>query len=445
MELREFKKWIIDNGFENNELFQEALVCYCNRANRAAYMLSYLAFIEYLKERILDYKGIPIKFEEKWRNRKTKDNSEKVKEEIEKEWKKNLKNLNDEDNWDSTLKDIINERDYNIFCYDEKIRREFEVKKNHRNTCAHNKERKITNSTVEDLWDFIAYVKPLSVINGVSKYIIEWIDKIIRYGNKEEYIRSAEDIFIFYKELVGEEKKKVFYEVCEQINLYELVDSNIFLIELFELIFDNRQAEENKWVDESDKYALFMKVNVNNYSGDLDKSDIYDLLEKNDSKWYTFSNHYSTRIVKNGSDYELMKKFLIEVYNGENHYDNWINMVLVYENWERIVLEQEFKDIIQKDEHIKTILDDIKKLYLYDNGYRKNNSTDTFDYSKFITDDKIVRKIILILMYTKDNIIDKNDNDIQDLIKRCKLIKQSERYEYMCDSFKRYPDVYKWL
>lgn len=60
MELREFKKWIIDNGFENNELFQEALVCYCNRANRAAYMLSYLAFIEYLKERILDYKGIPI-------------------------------------------------------------------------------------------------------------------------------------------------------------------------------------------------------------------------------------------------------------------------------------------------------------------------------------------------------------------------------------------------
>ena len=48
-------------------------------------------------------------------------------------------------------------------------------------------------------------------------------------------------------------------------------------------------------------------------------------------------------------------------------------------------------------------------------------------------------------MYTKDNIIDKNDNDIQDLIKRCKLIKQSERYEYMCDSFKRYPDVYKWL
>ena len=87
----------------------------------------------------------------------------------------------------------------------------------------------------------------------------------------------------------------------------------------------------------------------------------------------------------------------------------------------------------------------MRKLYLYDNGYRKNNSTDTFDYSKFITDDKIVRKIILILMYTKDNIIDKNDNDIQDLIKRCKLIKQSERYEYMCDSFKRYPDVYKWL
>ena len=87
MELREFKKWIIENDFEDNELFKEALVCYCNRAHRAAYMLSYLAFIEYLRDRVLDYKGIPVRFQEKWRNKKTKDNPTKVKQVTAEQWK----------------------------------------------------------------------------------------------------------------------------------------------------------------------------------------------------------------------------------------------------------------------------------------------------------------------------------------------------------------------
>lgn len=69
MELRDFKKWIIDNDFESNDLFQESLVCYCNQAYKAAYMFSYLAFIEYLRNSIISYKGIPIKFEEKWRKK----------------------------------------------------------------------------------------------------------------------------------------------------------------------------------------------------------------------------------------------------------------------------------------------------------------------------------------------------------------------------------------
>ena len=77
MDLRAFKEWIIENDFENNELFQESLVCYCNRAYKAAYMFSYLAFIEYLRDIILEYKGVPIKFEEKWREKFEKKNDGK--------------------------------------------------------------------------------------------------------------------------------------------------------------------------------------------------------------------------------------------------------------------------------------------------------------------------------------------------------------------------------
>lgn len=48
MDIREFKKWIIENHFEENDLFQEALICYNNRAYKAAYMFSYLAFTNYI-------------------------------------------------------------------------------------------------------------------------------------------------------------------------------------------------------------------------------------------------------------------------------------------------------------------------------------------------------------------------------------------------------------
>lgn len=49
MDIREFKKWIIENHFEENDLFQEALICYNNRAYKAAYMFSYLAFTNYMR------------------------------------------------------------------------------------------------------------------------------------------------------------------------------------------------------------------------------------------------------------------------------------------------------------------------------------------------------------------------------------------------------------
>lgn len=445
MELREFKKWIIENDFEDNELFQEALVCYCNRAHRAAYMLSYLAFIEYLRDRVLDYKGIPVRFEEKWRNKKTKDNPTNVKQVTAEKWKMIINELNNEDNWDNTLKDIINESEYNIFCYDEKIRREFEVKKNHRNVCAHNKERKITNSTVEDLWDFIAYVKPLSVINGVSEYIIKRINEIIRYSNKEEYKQRSEEIFRYYKELVGEEKKKVFHKVCEQIDLYEFVDSNIFLIDLFELIFQNYEAEENKWITE-DKYELFMKVNVSNYSRVFDKSLFYRLIEKYDKDWSRFSNHYSTTIVKNGINFELKKKFLIDMYNEENHYSHWINVLLASNDWNLYIDEEEILCIIKKTESVELILNEIEKLYYYNNGYNEKK-TSTFDYCNFR--DKISRKVMLILILSMKQEIDINNSRIKEVINRCKKIvnqaNNDENCKYMCYYLENNQDVFSWL
>lgn len=66
MDSKDFKKWLIENDFEENDLFQESLTCYNNKAYKAAYMFSYLAYINYIRLLVIDYKDIPIQFEKQW-------------------------------------------------------------------------------------------------------------------------------------------------------------------------------------------------------------------------------------------------------------------------------------------------------------------------------------------------------------------------------------------
>lgn len=450
MDLRAFKEWIIENDFENNELFQESLICYCNRAYKAAYMFSYLAFIEYLRDIIIEYKGVPIKFEEKWREKKNDSKGEVEKKAfIRDQWNKILNDLRNEDNWDNAVKNIINEAEYNIFCYDAKIRSEFEVKKNHRNVCAHNKERMISYATVEDLWDFIAYIKPLSVINGTSKYLIKMLVDIIQFCNRDEYKEKAHEIYRFYSKIMGDEKKKVFVEICKKINLYYPVDSNAFLIELFELIFHKHCAEEYQWVGDWEEIEMFMKINVCNYTREIDKVRFYKMLETRDDQWSRFNLYGPTTIFMNGHNFELKKKFLLDMFNSENHYTNWNNMLLASDDWEKYIFDDKILSIIKKHENIESVLSEIKRLYTYDNGYNENKKTSTFDYSNFAYNNKITRKIMLLLVLAMKNKIDTTNKDIEELIKRCKMVIAyadiDSNCSYMSNNFKINSEVFSWL
>jgi hypothetical protein len=71
-------------------------------------MFSYLAFIEYLRDTILEYKGVPVKFEEKYHDN---HHSEKIND----KWKEIINDLKNEDSWENRLLIVINEAKYNIF------------------------------------------------------------------------------------------------------------------------------------------------------------------------------------------------------------------------------------------------------------------------------------------------------------------------------------------
>ena len=453
MDIREFKKWIIENHFEENDLFQEALICYNNRAYKAAYMFSYLAFTNYMRYLIIDYEGIPLQFEKQWNEKLSKDNKTDCEKNqlITKKWHGIISELQDEDSWDGSLKNIINKEAYNIFCFDTKIRNEFTVKKDLRNVCAHNKDRNITNATVEDLWDFIVYIKPLSVINGTSEYIISKMKDILNLCNKSEYKEKAKEIYSFYESCYGNEKKQLFDNICKLVNLYYPCESTSFWIYLFELIFEKKSVEEYNWIPENPQLELFIKINVENYDSTIDKVHFYKALEKEDSEWSSFSSYSMTKIFNLGHNNLLKKKLLIEIYNYENHYNFWNNMLLSSDDWNLYLQYPEIKSAIICKENISILLKEIAKLYSYKNYYGNICTTDTFDYLNF-NRDKISKKVLLILYLLKENYINNYSEEINDLIERCKRLIKYEKsyptddnYKYMCNVLRRDEEIFNWL
>lgn len=448
MELREFKEWLIENNFENNALFQEAITCYCNKADRAAYLLSYLAFMEYLRNCLINYKGTPIEYEKKLKDEE-KSNSEKKSE----SWEQKVEYLKNEDKWEGALNNIIYCEKYNIFCYDRKVKAEFGQKKNNRNACVHNKERFISKATVEDLWDFIVYAKPLSMINGTAQYLMERIDEILKYESRDKYKQRASEIFQVYKNLCGGEKKNVFEQLCKKIMLYVPTDDNDFLIELFEMIFYNRCADEYEWIAESCEIECFVKLNIKNYEREIDKVSFFKWMEKEDTDWNKFNPHAPTAIMKYGKNKELKIKFLLEVYNNENHYIYWSNMLVACDDWEKFIENEKILSNVSKSENIKSLFQEVSKLYRYNNNYtRDEEKTCTFDYYNFNIDGKVARKIKLLLILAEKEKIDIANEDMKDLVKRCKLIIQDANNDYYKEKYRRIHDylkedkrVYSWI
>lgn len=180
MEIKKFKQWLIENEYEEDELFVQSIKCFQIEAYKAAYLYSYLALINYIKEIIIGYHGIPIPFLEKIKGKT--DNDKKA------IWKKKINDLNLDDKWEENTWNFINEgKETNIFKLTDSVRVEFSQKKNLRNSCVHNKKRDVSSATVEDLWDFITYVKPLLVINGTVEMLINKFKKIIKFTDQKDY------------------------------------------------------------------------------------------------------------------------------------------------------------------------------------------------------------------------------------------------------------------
>ncbi|WP_026674047.1 hypothetical protein [Alkalihalobacterium bogoriense] len=155
-----FEEWIKSQEIseEAKSLIDEALLCYKVTAYKASLLFSYLCFQTIIRDRML--------------NAQRPDN---IPEGM---WNDILRNLRNEDKWDSTVYDNLQRQTpREIFLLNDDIRNQITYWKNRRNDCAHSKNNKITVSHVESFWTFIRSNLAKIMVNGSRAALINKIKR----------------------------------------------------------------------------------------------------------------------------------------------------------------------------------------------------------------------------------------------------------------------------
>jgi uncharacterized protein YqeY len=159
MRLR-FEEWILSQelSIDARDLITEALLCYKSSAYKASLLFTYLCFQTIIRDRML--------------------NAHKPDNIPQRMWDDILKNLRNEDKWDSSVYDNLQRQSpKEIFLLNDDIRNQITYWKNRRNDCAHSKNNKITISHVESFWTFIRSNLSKIMVNGSREALINKINR----------------------------------------------------------------------------------------------------------------------------------------------------------------------------------------------------------------------------------------------------------------------------
>lgn len=223
MEL-EIQKWVRKTKpfmKESEELFNEAVECYKVGANRAAFLMSYLAFEKAIQERVLNFNSIP--------NGLTPDEFEDIKNK-----------LQDDDEWENAIfKNIVLKNKIMNLPNKSRIQQKLQVYKLTRNSCTHANGETINSATVEEFWNFLKDNISKFNVNGGKEYFKEALFKSFRDRN--------ELLDVTYNDLL------------ESLPFSDLSEDD--LIEIWNYI--NKRINELYGVDEKEIKQLWDKILFN--------------------------------------------------------------------------------------------------------------------------------------------------------------------------------------
>lgn len=289
MEL-EIQKWVRKTKpFTKDalELFEEGVECYKVGANRAAFIMSYLAFEKEIQLRILNFTTVPNGItEEEWKNLKY--------------------NLQNENEWEKTLyKEIIQKNKIMNLSNKSHIDKKFQVYKLTRNACTHANGQTINAATVEEFWNF--------VMDNISKFNVN--------GDKE-YFKEA--LYIAYRDR-NEDINITYEDILQSMGYADLKLND--LIEIWDYLYEKLYKADKKEVNK-----IWSKFIYNENS--IIQESILSFI-KSDSKYFSYYYKINKGILNLILQYEDGIKF-----KKEKLYE-WIFDGALYVN-----LETYFWDIV---------------------------------------------------------------------------------------------------
>lgn len=402
MEVKEFKKWLVEKDFDEDELFKESIKTYNAEAYKAAYLFSYLAFMNVIRNRILNYSNIPSSFEKNIENEESRQ----------KKWENKLEDLRGEEKWEGALFNLIKQQtDKNIFDLKQSVSASFEEKRILRNVAAHNKNRKIDDSTVNELWNLFEYSIEYFEINGSYQTWLDRLNLISTFSNEEEVERNIEKLMEDYKQLSTRSRKIIFQKIIEEYNNTTIFEgSNRFKIIkiIIEKLISNPEEDIYDFIDTIEQ-DIFVFLNNDNYNLKFKEYEIR-------AKVLEQKPYEIVQMIKESNLQNKINNLLI-LLNSKEYEQNWIKIIekVNKNNKELINFSEDLLDLISQS--FEYISNECKKLFTFKNSNNKTQSTDTVDYLKW--------SIYKFYWITALNIIIKKKLDTTisiDIIKRTKKL-----------------------
>lgn len=156
-----FEQWIEENNVVDSakNLFEESIICYKVAAYRSAFIMSYIAFQNVLKNKILKSAYIPSNMPQaKWNEINSK--------------------ICDDRTWDEMITECVTmKKPAQVFLISDDIVKQYEYWRVIRNDCAHGKSNIISYSHIESFWLFTQAYYIKFVINGGMSGIMDIIAK----------------------------------------------------------------------------------------------------------------------------------------------------------------------------------------------------------------------------------------------------------------------------
>lgn len=166
----QFEEWIDNVNISDpiKEIFYDSAICYKNGVSRAALLLSYVAFLNVLRERILLAEK-PNTFEEgQWtdlQNRIVRDDS----------WERAIFDATQQlPKYDQSTKALIKDA---VFSINDSLRKQIYYWKDRRNDCAHFKDNRIDDYYVNAFWSFLQSNLAKITVEGGKQSLLNKIRK----------------------------------------------------------------------------------------------------------------------------------------------------------------------------------------------------------------------------------------------------------------------------